>query len=173
MGKSNLLTDILTIIESAETRREPARTYDYLTSEERRILQAAANILSKYGKDNSEIISLLASGHSEDRSKRRAYDTKMDLESMLRNDSRFSAIGDHFRIRENGYAWYVKVGANNVRIENSEMWLNSSYLHCGCYYTFDGQSILSVKEATRSMFSSELASFKTVQNAIYRMLKAI
>lgn len=172
MSKSNLLTDILTIIESAETRREPARTYDYLTSEERRILQAAANILSKYGKDNSEIISLLAR-HSEDRNQRRAYDTKMDLEEMLRYDSRFSAIGDHFRIRENGYTWYVKVGANNVRIENSEMWLNSSSLHCGCYYTFDGQNILSLKEATRSMFSSELASFKTVQNAIYRMLKAI
>lgn len=173
MGNRSLLTDILTIVENMETRREPARTYDYLTSEERTILQAAAEIMAKHGKNNAEIISLLSSRHSEDRRNRRAYDTKMDLESMLRNNSRFTAIGDHFRIRENGYSWYVKVGSNNVRIENSEMWLNSSYLHCGCYYTFDGESILSVKEATRSMFSAELASFKSVQSIIYQMLKAI
>lgn len=173
MGNRSLLTDILTIVENMETRREPARTYDYLSSEEREILKAASEILSRHGRNNTEIVSLLASGHSEDRRNRRTYDTKMDLESMLRNDSRFSAIGDHFRIRENGYSWYVKVNANNVRIENSEMWLTSSYLHCGCYYTFDGQSILSVKEATRSMFSAELASFKSVQSIIYQMLKAI
>lgn len=180
--KSDLFTSIIDEMgtEMSRSLNAPKVSTGY-SSTEITVLRAASEIFEKHGKYGiaTEIKRMLSeasvcSGSSTRREgPRSTYDTMMDLNRMLRNDSHFEDLGSFYRVKSLDYTWYVKVSNDIVRIEKSEFDLCRSTIREGGFYRFNGEAITESKENTRWMSTSELKSFKTLQDYIYQILREI